>query len=429
MTKWRVTRRVGTAAVMFLLVGLVAGSPLASADSGRQDHRGDHGSDAIYVAPPGSSHGSGRRCRHAEFTTISTAVAAAPSDGTVVVCPGTYKEDVFVNKSLNLLGRDATIDATGLENGVWVVASNVRVDGFTIENANGEGVLAGVDALTDAGQLPAAGPVLSDVTVSNNEVINNDKGFNGTESGNCKYPGDCGGGIHFNGTTHSTMQGNTVTGNSDGVLLTDDYAPSSYNVIDGNVVNDNLSECGIVLPSHASNAVTFDPTTFQVTAVNPTLGGVYGNIVRDNIADGNGTNKAPPQFGGGGSGSGIGLFGSGPGSAVYNNVVVDNEASGNGLAGITIHAHHPGGEDIDGNVFVHNKLGTNNTGGDGFDGPPTMDFQTTGIAVFSVVPAHMVIAHNKIRDNAIGIWLSTVITADGLDTNHFRNVTTPIVTG
>ena len=97
---------------------------------------------------------------------------------------------------------------------------------------------------------------------------------------------------------------------------------------------------------------------------------MYGNIVRDNIADDNGTNPAPPQFGGGGSGSGIGLFGSGPGSAVYNNVVEDNEASGNGLAGITIHAHHPGGEYLDGNSFVHNDLGTNNTGGDGFDGPP-----------------------------------------------------------
>ena len=70
--------------------------------------------------------------------------------------------------------------------------------------------------------------------------------------------------------------------------------------------------------------------------MNPTVGGVYGNVVRDNIADGNGTNKAPPQFGGGGSGSGIGLFGSGPGSAVYNNLIVDNEASGNGLAGLAI---------------------------------------------------------------------------------------------
>ena len=132
-----------------------------------------------------------------------------------------------------------------------------------------------------------------------------------------------------------------MNGNADGMLLTDDYAPSSYNLIECNIVNDNLSECGIVLPSHSMDAVTFDPTTFAVTAVNPTVGGVYGNVVRDNVADGNGTNPAPPEFGGGGSGSGIGLFASGPGSAVYDNVVVDNEASGNGLAGIAMHAHPP----------------------------------------------------------------------------------------
>jgi hypothetical protein len=220
-----------------------------------------------------------------------------------------------------------------------------------------------------------------------------------------------------------------VIGNADGILLTDDYAPSSYNLVADNVVDNNLHECGIVLPSHASNAVTFDPTTFKVTSINPTLGGVYNNVVVDNVADGNGTDKAPPQFGGGGSGSGIGLFASGPGSAVYNNLVVDNEASGNGLAGIAMHAHHPGGEVIDGNVLVHNNLGTNNIGGDGFDGPPVMDFQTTGIAIFSAVPAHMVIADNKIHDDAIGIWLSTTITADGLSHNHYKNVTTPVTGG
>jgi hypothetical protein len=196
-----------------------------------------------------------------------------------------------------------------------------------------------------------------------------------------------------------------------------------------NVVDDNLSECGIVLPSHSSNAVTFDPTTFKVTSVNPTQGGVYGNVVRDNIADGNGTDLAPPQFGGGGSGSGLGLFGSGPGSAVYNNFIVDNEASGNGLAGLTMHAHHPGGEDIDGNVIVHNDFGTNNLGGDGFDGPPVTDFQTTGIAIFSVPTTHMVIADNKIHDDAIGVWLSTTVSAAGLRFNHFKHVGTNVVTG
>ena len=397
----------------------------------RGHHGHGHGSSGFFVSPQGSPSAAGQSCGTANYSSINAAVAAAPVGGTVVVCPGTYKEDVLVNKSLNLWGWDATIDATGLENGIQVVASNVLVKGFTTENAQGEGVLVGVDALTDAGLLPSSGPVLSDVQLQDVNAINNDKGFvPGSETGNCKYPGDCGGGIHLNGTTHSTVQDGTVTGNADGVLLTDDYAPSSYNLVEGNTVNDNLSECGIVLPSHSTNAVTYDPTTFVVTGVNPTLGGVYGNVVRDNVADGNGTDKAPPQFGGGGSGSGIGLFGSGPGSAVYNNLVVDNEASGNGLAGIAMHAHLPGGEDIDGNVLVHNNLGTNNVGGDGFDGPPgPTDFQTTGIAIYSAVTTHMTIARNWIHDNTYGIWLSKTVTAAGLDTNAFHNVGTPIVTG
>jgi Periplasmic copper-binding protein (NosD) len=417
-----------------------AGMTAASADSGhRHDNGGgsNRGHDhdrgrrgAIFVSSGGSGSGWGGSCQNPDFTTIQDGVNAATSGGTVIVCPGTYAEDVLVNKPLNLLGFDATVDATGLENGIQVVSSWVTVAGFTVENANGEGVLVGVDAMADAGLLPSTGPVLTNVTVEHSDILNNDKGFSQTATPNCKYPGDCGGGLHFNGTTHSVARDDTVNGNADGILLTDDYAPSSYNLVEGNTVDDNLSECGIVLPSHSSNAVTFDATTFQVTAVNPTMGGVYGNVVRDNVADGNGTDKAPVQFGGGGSGSGIGLFASGPGSAVYNNLVVDNEASGNGLAGIAMHAHLPGGEDMNGNVLVHNKLGTNNVGGDGFDGPPgPTDFQTTGIAVYSAVAVHMTISHNKIWNNTYGIWLSTTVTADGLDQNHFHNVTTPVFVG
>jgi parallel beta-helix repeat protein len=451
----RIVACCAASALVFGLVGLAAP---ASADSGWSNHgannssgnrqgdggyrqgdsgyghdhggHGHNGQGGFFVSPQGSSSGWGDSCDNANFTSIGAAVAAAPAGATVVVCPGTYQEDVLVNKALSLLGRDATIDATGLENAIQVVASDVRIDGFTVENANGEGVLVGVDALTDAGLLPASGPVLSDVTVQDVSAINNDQGFSSTGPANCKYPGDCGGGIHLNGTTRSVVQDNTVTGNADGVLLTDDYAPNSYNLVADNVVDDNLHECGIVLPSHSKDAVTFDPTTYQVTAVNPTLGGVYGNVVRDNIADGNGTDIAPPQFGGGGSGSGIGLFGSGPGAAVYDNFVFDNEASGNGLAGIAMHAHLPGGEDINGNVIVHNDLGTNNVGGDGFDGPPgPTDFQTTGIAIYSAVLAHLTVADNHIHDDIDGIWLSTTVTADGLNHNHFDNVTTPITGG
>ncbi len=59
-----------------------------------------------------------------------------------VVCAGTYAESVAVAKALTLSGQGATIDATGLDNGIKITASNVTVSGFTVENATGEGILA-----------------------------------------------------------------------------------------------------------------------------------------------------------------------------------------------------------------------------------------------------------------------------------------------
>ena len=383
-------------------------------------------SGPIYVSTSGAPDKAGTSCKTAKYNSINAGVAAAPSHGTVIVCKGTYHEDVQVQKALTLTGQDATIDATGLENAVWVVASHVWVGGFTLRNANGEGVLVGVDSFADGSLLPPQSPILSDVTIQDNNVINDNKGFNGTEQSNCKYPGDCGGGIHFNVVRHSAILDNKVVGNADGILLTDDYGPNSHNLIQGNIVDDNKTECGITLPSHSSTAVNYDPNTFAVGSRNPSQGGVFDNVVRLNVADRNGTAPAPPQFGGiGGSGAGIGIFASGPGSAAYDNVVKDNEASGNGLAGVTLHAHHPGGEDMNGNQIVDNALGTNNVAGDAFDGDP-MDLQTTAISVFSVPAVQMTIAGNHIHQDHFGIWLSPTVTASGLNSNGFSGVAVPV---
>jgi nitrous oxidase accessory protein NosD len=403
---------------------IVGGATAASA------HDGHNWQDALYVSPDASSSASGWSCDTATFTSINAAVVAAPAWSTVVVCPGTYAEDVIISKPLTLVGRQATIDATGLENAVQVVSSDVTVRRLTLENAYGEGLLAGIDSLADIGMLPPGPPVLSDISVDEVQAINNDKGFNGTEQSKCKYPGDCGGGIHFNVVTSSEITDSHVVGNADGILLTDDYGPNSDNVVSDNYVADNTHECGIVLPSHNPGAVSFNPTTMVVTGRNPEVGGVFDNVVTDNVVLRNGTDKAPPQFGGGGSGAGIGIFGSGPGTGAYDNVVRDNYISGSGMAGFTIHAHLPGGEDVNGNKVVDNDFGTNNVGGDGFDGPPgPTNFATTAIAVYSAPTVEMTIRGNHIRDNAIGIWLSTTVTAHGLPTNHFHNVPTHVVTG
>ena len=334
---------------------------------------------------------------------------------------------MIVNKPLTLIGQNATIDATGLENGIQVVAPGVTVTGFTLENANGEGLLVGIDSLDDIGLLPPSGPVLTNVLVERVRALNDNRGFNGTEVTNCKYPGDCGGGIHLQVVEHSMVIDSQTTGNADGILLTDDYGPNAHNLIKGNLVSDNVSECGIVLPGHNSSAVNFDPTTFKVTGRNPDMGGVYDNQIIGNTAIGNGTNVASPAFGGiGGSGGGIGIFGSGPGTGAYGNLVAGNYLSGNGLAGVVVHAHHPGGEDLNGNQIVGNMFATNNVMGDPFDGGVS-DFETTGIAIYSVPPATMTVTGNFIHSNQIGIWLTNTITATGLSNNHYANVGVPIV--
>ena len=115
---------------------------------------------------PGGTNG----CR----SKIQSAVNdAAPAD-TVTVAPGTYKEDVIIGKSLYLVGdnqNNTFIDATGLANGVYVDGldnaglMNVSVSGFTLENANFEGLL-----ITNA----------SFVTVFNTHATNNDKSLDVT---------------------------------------------------------------------------------------------------------------------------------------------------------------------------------------------------------------------------------------------------------
>jgi len=101
------------------------------------------------------------------YTTIGAAVAAATPGDTINVAHGTYKEQVTLSNSISLVGENrnnTTIDATGLVNGIYINGTasapnagvtDVTVTGFTIENAQTEGIL-----VANA----------SNVTISNNDV-------------------------------------------------------------------------------------------------------------------------------------------------------------------------------------------------------------------------------------------------------------------
>jgi parallel beta-helix repeat protein len=73
-----------------------------------------------------------------QYPTIQAAINAANSGDTIEVASGVYNENIVVNKSVSLVGKNpsnTTIDGSGTErNTVHVTANNVRIEGFTIQN-------------------------------------------------------------------------------------------------------------------------------------------------------------------------------------------------------------------------------------------------------------------------------------------------------
>jgi len=358
-------------------------------------------------------------CGRGSYPTIGAAVGAGVSGETIIVCPGTYHEDVVVSKALSIVGvGHPVIDATGQDNGVHVLASGSNIQGFTVKNAIGEGILVGL----------VTAPI-SHVTISHNTVRHNDLG--NPDGGNLSdspypqcnaannIPGDCGEGIHLANVFDSTVVSNTVDGNSGGILLSDDTGQTYGNLVAFNNVYSNIFDCGVTIASHL-------PEVFG--------GGVHDNKIIGNRVTGNGV---------AGQGGGVllatGVPGNvpgipGTGGAVYSNLVQGNYLAGNGLGGVTLHSHAPG-EDLNGNTVIGNTIGTNNLDPDldfvGF-GSQFFDGETTGVLVAAASNVTITIKGNLIFNNVIGVWLGqaggATITAVGTAANRFVNVKNPVVT-
>ncbi len=362
-------------------------------------------------------------CGRGAYPTISAAVSAATSGQTIIVCRGTYNEDVVVPASLSDVsvigvGRPV-VDAANLFNGFQVLGSGTKIEGFTVENALGEGILVGYSATA-----------VSHVTISGNTVTHNDQGNpTGAAITTSTYPqcnenpaaptspGDCGEGIHLANVYDSAVVGNDVAGNSGGILLSDDTGATYGNLVAYNDVSGNTLDCGITIASHT-------PEVFG--------GGVYDNRIISNRVTGNGVL---------GQGAGVLLATAvpgdvpdeipGTGGAVYDNLVEGNYLAGNGLGGVTVHSHATG-EDLSGNTITRNVIGTNNVDGDADFLPTFSDMQTTGVIVAVASSITITIAHNLISDDVDGVFMGTVdgatITASGTSSNRFFHVTDDVVT-
>jgi parallel beta-helix repeat protein len=327
------------------------------------------------------------------YQTISAAVAGASAGDVIQVQPGVYSESVVITKSLSLIGagNGTIINAIGLPNGIFINGmatapmagiSGVVVSGFSVQNANFEGIL-----VANA----------TEVTVSNNLVTGNNRSLN-IGSGVC--PGipafetnegdDCGEGIHLMAVDHSVISGNIVKNNSGGILISDETGPTHDNLISGNTVSNNPYDCGITLASHAPAALS----GLKLPA------GVYHNTISGNTSSNNGL-QLP------GAGAGIGIFAPGPGNQNYGNVVINNTITGNGLPGVTMHNHaappKAPAPNLNDNVIVGNTISGN--------AADTEDAATpgpTGINLYSVAPVTgTIIAQNKFNNEQIDVAVNT----------------------
>src|SRR5580704_983939 len=165
-----------------LLVLMLAFAPAAPAST-------------LYVnGAKGSDSNNCKSAKHA-CKTISHAMALASSGDTVKVAPSTYKENLTIGTSLNILGADArTTIVDGNQSGtVFTISSSsavVHLSGLTIQNGKVNGGYVG-GIYNDLGTL----------TVSKCTI-----------TGNAGAGGYAGGIFNYDGTL--TVLNSTITGNS-----------------------------------------------------------------------------------------------------------------------------------------------------------------------------------------------------------------------
>jgi parallel beta-helix repeat protein len=204
--------------------------------------------------------------------------------------------------------------------------------------------------------------------------------------------GDCGGGLHLIGVWNSTISSNVITKNDDGILVSDDSAPSHDILIIQNTVNDNPGECGIVLASH--------PPTGAIGSAHY---GVYHITVDENDVENNGVLVG---------GAGVGIFSDGIGQGRSSgHVVSHNRLIGNGIGGVALHSHvgpnfHLPADNMDGNVIIGNYIAKNLA-----DTNDTATGGTVGININSGgggTPINgTIISHNTIIDEDIDVAVNT----------------------
>jgi hypothetical protein len=279
----------------------------------------------------GDGHASAASCLDATpaFASINAAIAAAADGDTVLVCPGTYVENIdFAGKSITVrstAGAAATIIDGGAIRSVITFATRETagavLDGFTVRNgrsgANGPGLDEGAGI-----RIQNASP-----TIRNNVIVANHgcdgigisirggapvieaNNISGNTRNGCSG-GNGGGGLMVSGASNARIRGNAIrdnvvtSGNGGGISLNG----ASGIVIERNTIAGNRAD-GIIPCSEGGGIAIVNESNITIT----------GNVIAKNTAGcGGGIYWLVPIAGGS--------------PLVVNNTIDDNDAAaGSGI--------------------------------------------------------------------------------------------------
>ena len=224
------------------------------------------------------------------YMTISAAVFAASPGDTIAVCPGTYIENIVLNKSLTLLGAQSGTDARGRvsanESVVTPLIPVVRT--LELQTGSASSIIDGFTFLGGSRAIESTSGPIDNLQILNNRILGftgsgvflNDNGINITVSQND---------IDGSAKVGSGDLFHLDTDNFDGLWFTNNRVASGLTAtgffVDG-TRNVDKSSPGARLPKFTGNLIDRNQTGVNLGRLAWGDGPISGNTFSNNLFDG-----------------------------------------------------------------------------------------------------------------------------------------------